>query len=480
MKLEALLQGVEILKLNAPAQTEITSVTDSSREVENGGMFIAVRGYATDGHRYIPNAIAAGAGVIVCEDEPASDVPFVVVKNARHAMAKIASNFYGEPKLCMIGVTGTNGKTSVTYLLKSVIEKALGTKVGLVGTICNMIGDEIIESANTTPGIIALHKLLAKMHEKGCSHVVMEVSSHALVQERVEGIPFAVGAFTNLTEDHLDFHGTMQEYARAKSLLFRQCEKGVFNIDDPTAPTMMAQANECFTVGTSEKADLCAKNIVLASDHVKMQVESQNFSHEISVGIPGRFTVSNALLSLGIALQLGIAPETAVRALSEAKGVKGRIEVVPTPNKDYTVLIDYAHTPDGLENILRSVRDFAKGRIITVFGCGGDRDRLKRPIMGEIAARLSDLAIVTSDNPRTEEPMTIIEDILEGMKNTKTPYIVEENRRKAIRLALRLGQKDDMILLVGKGHETYQIIGKEKTHLDEREEVASALCEMQE
>ena len=480
MKLQTLLQGVKVLKLNASEQLEITAVTDSSREVGEGSMFIAVRGYATDGHRYIPDALASGAGVIVCEDELPPDVPFVKVENARHAMAQIAGNFYGEPKLCMIGVTGTNGKTSVTYLLKSVLEKALGTKVGLIGTICNMIGDEVIDSANTTPGIIALHKLLAQMQEKGCTHVVMEVSSHALVQERVAGIRFAVGAFTNLTEDHLDFHGSMEEYARAKALLFAQCEKSVFNIDDPYTTMMMAQADERFTVGMSENADLRARDIELAPDHVKMQVIGRNFSHELSVGIPGRFTVSNCLIALGIALSLGIAPESAVRALSEAKGVKGRIEVVATPKKDFTVLIDYAHTPDGLENILRSVRDFAKGRIITVFGCGGDRDRLKRPIMGEIAARLSDLAIVTSDNPRTEEPMTIIADILEGMKNSKTPYIVEENRRKAIRLALRLGQKDDMILLVGKGHETYQIIGKEKTHLDEREEVASALCEMQE
>ncbi len=478
MKLEELLQGVQVVDMNAPAQTEITSLTDSSLEACAGGMFIAVRGYATDGHRYIPNAVEAGAGVIVCEDEMPQNAPWVRVKNARSAMAKIASNFYGTPKVKLIGVTGTNGKTSVTFLLKNVIERVLGTKVGLIGTICNMIGQETLESANTTPGILALHRLLDKMHEAGCTHVVMEVSSHALAQERVGEIPFAVGAFTNLTEDHLDFHGTMEEYARAKSLLFRQCEKSVFNVDDPYSARMMAQAKDHITVG--ENGDICAKNVVLASDHIEMQVCGRSFTHEVNVGIPGRFTVSNSLVVFAMALQLGLAPEPIAKALSQAKGVRGRIEVIPTPNQDFTVLIDYAHTPDGMENILRSVRDYARGRVIIVFGCGGDRDRKKRPMMGEIAARLADVVIVTSDNPRTEEPMSIIRDILEGMKNKKTPYIVEENRRKAIRTALRLAQKNDMILLAGKGHETYQILGREKTHLDEREEVASALCEMQE
>ncbi|MBE6984267.1 MAG: UDP-N-acetylmuramoyl-L-alanyl-D-glutamate--2,6-diaminopimelate ligase [Ruminococcaceae bacterium] len=482
MNLETLLQGVKVLRMNASAQTEITSVTDSSRDVKYGSVFIAVRGYATDGHRYIPDAISRGASVIVCEDEMPADAPWVQVEDAREAMAIIAANFYGRPaqKLCMIGVTGTNGKTSVTYLLKSMLETALETKVGLIGTICNMIGDEVIEAERTTPGAIALQGVLAKMLEAGCTHVVMEVSSHALVQKRVAQVPFAVGAFTNLTEDHLDFHHTMQEYAQAKALLFKQCKKGVFNIDDPYSKVMMTDSTcERFTVGLNGKADLTANNIVLASDHVQMDACMSNACQELRLGIPGRFTVSNGLLALGIALQLGMELKTAVNALSRAKGVKGRIEVVPTPNQEFTVLIDYAHTPDGLENILRSVRDFAIGRVITVFGCGGDRDRQKRPIMGKIAAELSDLAIVTSDNPRTEEPIQIIEDILAGMKNTKTPYIVEKNRRKAIRTALRLAQKNDMILLAGKGHETYQIIGTEKTHLDEREEVASALCEMQ-
>ncbi len=482
MKLKELLQNVAVLENSASLELEITSVTDSSREVMQGSLFIAVAGYATDGHRYIPDAVKRGAAVVLSEREMCEAVPWVRVSDAREAMAQIAANWHGRPaqKMKLIGVTGTNGKTSVTYLLKSLIEKALHTKAGLIGTIHNMVGDEVIEGERTTPGAIELQGVLKRMYDAGCSHVVMEVSSHALVQQRVGQIPFYVGAFTNLTEDHLDFHNTMDEYARAKALLFRQCEHGVFNIDDSYAAVMMKDATcSRMTIGLRETADLYAKNIVLASDHVQMDVCENESVERLHIGIPGRFTVSNCLMALAIARKLGIALKTAVAALSEAKGVKGRIEVVPTPNQPYTVLIDYAHTPDGLESILRSVRDFAKGRIITVFGCGGDRDRAKRPIMGKIAADRSDHVIVTSDNPRTEEPMAIIEDILVGMKDAKIPYIVEENRREAIRIALRLAQKDDMIVLAGKGHETYQIIGTEKTHLDEREEVASALWQMQ-
>lgn len=481
MKLEKLLQGVEILETNAAMQTEITGVTDSSRQITEGMLFLAVTGYATDGHRYIPDAVKRGAAVVLCEREMPEEIPWIRVKDSRAAMATIGANWHGRPaeKMQMIGVTGTNGKTSVTYLLKNLLEKATGEKVGLIGTIHNLCGDEIIEGERTTPGAIELQGLLAKMQRSGCKYVVMEVSSHALVQRRTDGIDFAVGAFTNLTEDHLDFHHTMEEYGKAKAMLFTRCRRGVFNLDDAAAKTMMAAATcQCRTVGLTEAASLRAENVVLASDRVCMEICEADQREALSVGIPGRFTVSNCLVALGIARALGLELHTAVRALSTAKGVKGRIEVVPTPNCDFTVLIDYAHTPDGLENLLRSVRDFGKKRIITVFGCGGDRDRTKRPIMGRIAAELSDLVVVTSDNPRTEEPMAIIEEILGGMKNTQTPYIVEENRRKAIRIALRSAEKDDIILLAGKGHETYQILGTEKTRLDEREEVALALCEM--
>lgn len=480
MKLKTLLRDIEILEINAPMDLEVCGVRYSSRAVTPGDLFVAVPGYATDGHRYIPDAVERGAAVVLCEREMPENVPWVRVASCRKALAQLGVNWYGHPadSMQIIGVTGTNGKTSVTYLLKALLEQAVGAKVGLIGTICNMIGEEMLETERTTPESFELQGILAKMRDAGCTHVVMEVSSHALYLHRVGGIHFTVGAFTNLTEDHLDFHKTMEAYAQAKSLLFRQCSRGVFNIDDPASKTMMADAAcTCYTVGAA--GELRAENVELGADHIRMTVREGESSAQLRLGIPGRFTVSNALMALGIARQLGIGLEDAVAALSQAKGVKGRIEVVPTPGKDFTVLIDYAHTPDGLEKVLRSVRDFCRGRLIVVFGCGGDRDRTKRPIMGQIAAKNADFAIVTSDNPRTEQPMDIIRDILAGMKDCKIPYVVEENRRAAIRAALRCARKNDMIVLAGKGHETYQILGTEKTHLDEREEVANALCEMQ-
>ncbi|MBQ6431319.1 MAG: UDP-N-acetylmuramoyl-L-alanyl-D-glutamate--2,6-diaminopimelate ligase [Oscillospiraceae bacterium] len=483
MKLQSLLNDVEILETNAPMELEISGVRYSSRDVQPGDLFVAVPGYATDGHKYIPDAVQRGAAVVLCERDMPTDAPWVRVNSSRVALSRLGANWYGDPseKMQVIGVTGTNGKTSVTYLLKALLERALGAKVGLIGTICNLIGDEVLPTERTTPESFELQGLLARMQEAGCTHVVMEVSSHALYLHRAANIHFRVGAFTNLTEDHLDFHGTMENYAKAKAILFRNCDCGVFNADDPASETMI-DGSTCsvYTVGVKTGADLRAEAIELAADHVAMDVcEGAQRAH-VRIGIPGRFTVSNALIALGIARRLDIPLDRAAHAISLAKPVKGRIEIVPTPGKDYTVLIDYAHTPDGLEKVLRSVRDFCRGRLILVFGCGGDRDRTKRPVMGRIAVQLADLVVVTSDNPRTEAPMAIIDEILAGMQNTKTPFEVEENRRKAIRLAMRLARKDDVIVLAGKGHETYQIIGTEKTHLDEREEVAAALCETEE
>ncbi len=483
MRLQKLLNGIEILETNAPMDLEIGGVRYSSRDVAAGDLFVAVPGYATDGHKYIPDAVQRGAAVVLCERETPETVPWVRVRSSREALSKLGANWYGDPseKMQVIGVTGTNGKTSVTYLLKALLENAIGAKVGLIGTICNLIGDEVLETERTTPESFDLQGLLAKMADAGCTHVVMEVSSHALFLHRAANIHFRVGAFTNLTEDHLDFHKTMEEYGKAKAILFRHCDRGVFNVNDPASKTMI-DGSTCsvYTVGVERDADLRAEEIELGADHIEMNVFEGRQRAHIRLGIPGRFTVGNALIALGIARRLDIPLAEAAEALSLAKPVKGRIEVVPTPGKDYTVLIDYAHTPDGMEKILRSVRDFCKGRLIAVFGCGGDRDRTKRPVMGQIAVRLADLVIVTSDNPRTEEPRAIINDILAGISGTETPVLVEENRRKAIRLAMRIAQKDDVIVLAGKGHETYQVIGTEKTHLDEREEVAAALCETEE
>lgn len=480
MKLSELMQGIEILASAADMDMEITGVCYDSRQAGPGCIFVAITGYAADGNRFIPMAMEKGAVAVVTEGTP-DGVPYVQVPSTRQALAVMGANWYGHPaeKMTMVGVTGTNGKTSVTMLLKQVLEMTRGAKVGLIGTVQNMVGQEIIPTERTTPESFQLQGLLRKMADAGCRYCVMEVSSHAIALNRVYGIQFEVGVFTNLTEDHLDFHGTMENYAETKAKLFRTCKKGVFNLDDPWYNTMMAGSTcQCLTLSEGNKgADLRAEDIRLSADSVSFAAVTEKESYPVRVGIPGRFTVYNALSVLGAALSLGLTLEEAADALGQAKGVQGRIEVVPTPGKDYTVLIDYAHTPDGLENVLRSVQDFCKGRVIAVFGCGGDRDPMKRPIMGRIGVTYSDLAVITSDNPRTEDPMRIIEDILPGTAGTKTPYIVIENRRKAIRWALDHGRKDDIIVLAGKGHETYQEIGHEKFHLDEREEVAAYLCE---
>jgi UDP-N-acetylmuramoyl-L-alanyl-D-glutamate--2,6-diaminopimelate ligase len=479
MILSTLLKDIPVLEYTADLNTEITGVSYDSRRVETGHLFVAITGYAADGHRFIPMALDRGAACVLCERRPEGDIPFVRVPDTRVALAMLGANWYGHPaeKMTILGVTGTNGKTTVTYLLKSVLEQTLGAKVGLIGTIQNMIGDRVLPTERTTPESFELQGLFAEMAEAGCTHVVMEVSSHALYLHRVDCIPYAVGAFTNLTEDHLDFHKTMEAYRKAKALLFRRCGFSVFNIDDEMVAQTINEA-ACWALTLSARgaeADLSATDISLGSDHVSFTANYKGGAWPVRVGIPGGFTVYNALTVLGMAIGLGIRPAAAVEALGRAEGVKGRLEVVPTPGKDYTVLIDYAHTPDALENVLNSVRGFCKGRLIAVFGCGGDRDPIKRPIMGKIGVKLSDLAIITSDNPRTEEPGKIITDILKGVQELNKPYLVVENRREAIARAMREAKADDVIVLCGKGHETYQIIGTEKTHLDEREEVAKQL-----
>ena len=479
MKLSELLAGIPILEACADLSQEITGVSYDSRRVAPGHLFVAVTGFAADGHRFVPMAAEKGAACVLCERRPETDLPFVRVADTRKALAAVGANWFGHPadRMTVIGVTGTNGKTTTTYLLKQVLERVIGAKVGLIGTIQNMIGGEVLETERTTPESFELQALFAQMVEKGCTHVVMEVSSHALALSRVDCIDFAVGAFTNLTEDHLDFHKTMEAYRQAKALLFSRCRVGVFNADDPMVMrTMVAAPCEPLTFSVGKDADLCAKNVFLGADHVAFDLVRKHGALPVRLGIPGGFTVYNALTVLGCAFALGLEPEACVQALAEAAGVKGRMEVVPTPGKDYTVLIDYAHTPDALDNVLRSVKGFCRGRVIAVFGCGGDRDPIKRPIMGRIGVEGSDLAIITSDNPRTEDPAKIIEDILSGVKDLDRPYIVVENRREAIARAMAEARKDDIIVLCGKGHETYQILGTEKTHLDEREEVAKLLA----
>ena len=477
MKLQAILQGLEPLEVHADLSREITGICYDSRAVKPGNLFVAICGYDTDGHKYIPMALEKGAACVLCEKAPAEG-EYVLLSDTRRALALAGANWYGNPagKMTMIGITGTNGKTTTTYLVKHILEDCLGAKVGLVGTIQNMIGDEVLHTERTTPESLELQALFRHMADAGCTHVVMEVSSHALCLHRVDGVTFDVGVFTNLTQDHLDFHKTMEEYCRAKAMLFARSKVGAVNVDDPWAKEILAHATcPVITYSAKGQAALEATDIRLEPHHVAFTAHYQGTETACTLGIPGAFSVYNALSALSAALALGIAPEKAAASLATARGVKGRAEVVPTPGKDYTVLIDYSHTPDSLENILKTVREFARGRVIAVFGCGGDRDPIKRPIMGKIAADLADLVVVTSDNPRTEDPMAIIDQILVGIPKDQTPTTVIENRRQAIRWAMDNAQAGDVIVLAGKGHETYQEIGHEKFHLDEREEVAAHL-----
>ena len=481
MKLKDLLKDIPILESTANGELEIETVHYDSRKVTENSLFVAVSGFASDGNRFIPMALEKGAVAVVTAKKPEWDVPYVLVESDRLALAMLGCNFYSHPakSMTMIGVTGTNGKTSVTLLLKQVLEKCLGAKVGLIGTMANLVGDEVIPTERTTPESFDLQGLFARMRDAGCTHVVMEVSSHAVTLERIGGTHFDIAAFTNLTEDHLDFHKTMEAYCDAKAELFRRCDKAVVNADDSYSGRILsAAACPVLTTSVSGQGSLCARDLELQSEGIRFNAVCGETQVPVQLPIPGKFTVYNALTVLGIAKQLGISLESCAQALKSAEGVKGRIEVVPTPQTPYSVLIDYAHTPDGLENVLSSVKDFCKGRLISVFGCGGDRDPIKRPIMGEIGVKLSDIAIITSDNPRTEDPMAIIQDILQGVKKEYGEYIVIEDRRRAIRYAMDIAEKDDIIVLAGKGHETYQDIGGHKYHLDEREEVAAHLQEL--
>ena len=481
MKLKDLLKDIPVLECTADPELEIENVYYDSRKVTENSLFVAISGFASDGNRFIPMAMSKGAAAVVTAKKPETDVPYILVESDRLALALLGCNFFGHPakSMTMIGVTGTNGKTSSTLLLKQVLEKTMNAKVGLIGTMANMVGDEEIPTERTTPESFELQALFARMRDAGCTHVVMEVSSHAVTLERIGGTHFDVAAFTNLTEDHLDFHKTMDAYCDAKAELFRRCDKAVVNIDDSYSSRILAAARcSVLTTSVAGQADLRAENLELLSEGISFDAYCGEENAAVHLPIPGKFTVYNALTVMGIAKQLGISLTDCAEALKSAQGVKGRVEVVPTPGTPYSVLIDYAHTPDGLENVLSSVKDFCKGRLISVFGCGGDRDPMKRPIMGEIGVRLSDIAVITSDNPRTEAPMAIIEDILKGVKKEQGEYIVIEDRRTAIRYAMDIAQKDDIIVLAGKGHETYQEIHGHKHHLDEREEVAAHLEEL--
>lgn len=480
MKLSQLLAGTGVQAGPALAELDIQGITCDSRRVQPGWAFVCIKGTAADGHRYAPAAAEAGAAVVLAQKDVGLSERQILTDNTRRLWALMCANWFGRPaeRLHLVGVTGTNGKTTTTCMLKFILE-ACGYKVGLVGTIQNMIGDRVLPAGHTTPDPYDLQSMLALMAAEGCTYAVMEVSSHALDQDRVEGCLFDAAVFTNLTQDHLDYHKTMENYLAAKKRLFSLCRWGIINIDSPWADRL-TQGLTCpidtYSVG-NDKADYTAREIRQRPDGVDFQLVGTGVIGRVKLPIPGEFSVYNALAAAACALRLGLPFDRVVEALCRVPGVKGRAEIVPT-GRDFTVIIDYAHTPDGLDNICRTLKGCARGRLVTVFGCGGDRDKGKRPKMGAIAARWSDFLVVTSDNPRTEDPGAIIRDILTGLEGTETPYTVVENRVEAIRWAVAHAQPGDTILLAGKGHETYQILADGIIHLDEREVVAQALREL--
>ncbi len=474
MYLDKLLEDVEVLEIKGEGNPDISCIGYNSKEISVGGLFVAIEGFKTDGHKYVKSAIENGAKAIVCT-KFTDDIDAIQIRvpDSRIAEAKISANFFGSPadKLKLIGVTGTNGKTTVTYLTKHILD-SLGYKTALIGTNQNIIGSTVYETGRTTPDAFELQSLFAKMADENVDYVVMEVSSHALELSRVYGCTYEVGAFTNLTQDHLDFHETMDNYMKAKSKLFEISKTAVINADDVYGKKMISSCPcNLISYGKEEGANLFARDIKLNQNGVCFNLNG----NELSLAIPGEFSVYNALCAIGICKSLGIEETKILSSLTTASGVKGRAEIVCTGNNDYTVMIDYAHTPDGVENILKTARGFAKGRVVILFGCGGDRDATKRKIMGGIAGSLADFCIITSDNPRTEEPMKIISMIEEGAKEADASYIVIENRYEAIKYALLNAKKDDVIILAGKGHETYQILNTGTIHFDEREVVKEIL-----
>lgn len=457
--------------------TEVNALQYNSRKVGEGDVFFCVVGTFADGHIYAEQAVASGARVLVVERELPLNVTQVLVKNTRIAMAEMAAAYYGYPTegLEIAGITGTSGKTSTTYMLKAIAEAA-GKKVGLIGTIRNLIGDTAVDSDRTTPESVDLQALFHRMREERVDLVVMEVSSHSLDQHRVHGVHFNVGVFTNLSQDHLDYHKNFESYLDAKKLLFLQSKHAIVNADDSHSATMLEGLSiPGSSFGITERADVSASEIDITTRGVQFDMATRIGKARINIPTPGLFSVYNAMGASAAAIELGFTLDTIKRGLERMGVVSGRLEPLESGGRDFTVFLDYAHKPDALENVLKTVRGFAKGRIVTLFGCGGDRDKAKRPLMGEVAGRYSDFIVLTSDNPRSEEPLSIIAAIEDGVKKTGAEYVIIENRYAAIEYALHNAHKDDVIILAGKGHESYQEINGGKHHFDEKEIVAEIL-----
>ena len=484
MKIVDLLSGLNYEFLSGKDDIDINNLQYDSRSVKDGDVFFAISGFSVDGHSFIEKAIDNGAKVIVVEKEVdiKEGITYIKVENGRKALAIAACNFYDNPsrKMKLIGVTGTNGKTTSAFMLKGILEAA-GYKVGLIGTIANYIGSEELHAERTTPESLELQSLFNKMVESNVDYCVMEVSSHALDLHRVYGVEFEEGIFTNLTQDHLDFHKTFENYYNAKAKLFSMSKKSIINIDDEYGFRLFNEISEkksskITTYSIENVSDLRGEAINLEATGVKFNIKVNGIEKKVNISIPGKYNVYNALGCIGVALNEGIDIDKIIKALSTIT-VPGRCENLTLGKKcGFQVIRDYSHTPDSLKNILENLRELTEGRIICIFGCGGDRDKTKRPIMGEIGTNLSDIAIITSDNPRSEDPYSILNDIVAGVK--KDNYKVVENRKEAIKTALLIAKEGDIVVIAGKGHETYQILRNETIHFDEKEVVLELMKEL--
>lgn len=490
MVLKQILMGLEGLRVKGDMNIEISNISSDSNQIEKDGLFIAIKGYETDGHQYLEQAIEHGAVAVMVEEgidleiiKNLKDVTIIMAPNTRLAQSICGCNFYENPskKLKLIGVTGTKGKTTTTFMIKSILEKA-GKKVGLLGTIATYIGDTKIEdSTRTTPEGLKLQYLLSEMVKQEVEVAVMEVSSQSLKLDRVAGCDFDIGIFTNLSEDHISEkeHADMQEYFEVKSKLFDMCKIGYTNADDVYGNKLRKIEKQCEfkTFGLDNPADLLAKDITVTNSYADFKVKLGTRNERVKVCIPGRFSVYNALAAISVANRFGVSTEVIKEALLEVR-VPGRSELVDN-KAELTIMIDYAHTPDSLFNILDAVKSYTVGRVICVFGCGGDRDKTKREAMGEVAGEIADYSIITSDNPRTENPETIIQEIEKGIKKTKGNYTTITDRKEAIKHAINMANKRDIVILAGKGHEPYQEINHKVYPFDEREIVRELIDEME-
>lgn len=485
MLLNKLLEYVDIVSTTGEMNKEITSVINDSRKACEGGLFICIKGAVVDGHTFVEQVVEKGVTALVVEDDVnvSEDVTVIKVKDTRLAMAHISAAYFDYPaeKLTTIGITGTKGKTTTTYMIKSILEGA-GFKTGLIGTIETIIGDKHIPAANTTPESYNLQEYFAQMVEAGCTHVVMEVSSQGLMLHRVSGFTFDYGIFTNLEPDHIgpNEHKDFDDYLRCKQLLFKQCKHGIFNVDDSHAKQMMEGATcDILTYGLENDADIKADNVSLVNKDGVIGIAfdvSGKVNDHFEVDVPGKFSVYNSLAAISTLINFDVDPAIISKVLKKVH-VKGRVELIPV-SKDFTLMIDYAHNAMSLESLLTTIREYEPGRIVTVFGCGGNRSKLRRYEMGEISSKLADLTIVTSDNPRFEEPQDIMNDIITGVKKADGEYIAIENRKDAIKYSIEHAKKGDIIILAGKGHETYQEIKGVKHDMDERVLVKEVLEEL--